>query len=291
MKLIVGLLSLIMLAGCAGDHDVMRSTPRNLGDEVQQELTRRYDDVRFDCGHPTKPAFLCSGIIIRGTTYSEAYHSWDPSPASEESGGVSFSYLRQDANFYVRYNNGYIFTSYDHAVDKLKPAVLCGFPIDGNTNSRPEAGCGQFRNDLRSAPCQSLGVNTAAAWLANFDLVTLSGVCGFDLKQSLGAEATTAFDAMLKAKVVLAPPLDNNYVLNELRLQVWPKGVGAQLPIEAFFYIFGSEKGRKDAQSDQLDFKAVTGISVPVIIVKPSRMADGRASFLYLASDQAVVLP
>lgn len=36
------------------------------------DLTKRYYNTPADCGSSSEPAFLCSGVIIRGTAYSSS---------------------------------------------------------------------------------------------------------------------------------------------------------------------------------------------------------------------------
>jgi len=99
-----GLLALagsVMLFACGTQPERAPTTARvpARGAEVAAELTAQYNDKRADCGAVNRPAFLCSGILFRGTVPSDAYHSWNPSPISQTRGGVSFSYLRADAKF------------------------------------------------------------------------------------------------------------------------------------------------------------------------------------------------
>ncbi|MEB0041095.1 hypothetical protein [Pseudomonas sp. MH10] len=75
------------------------------------ELTSRYHDTRENCGKDSMPAFLCTGIDLRGTQASTQYDSWNPSPTAVKVGGVSFSYLRSDYKMMrlaYNYTNGFI---------------------------------------------------------------------------------------------------------------------------------------------------------------------------------------
>ncbi|WP_434086437.1 hypothetical protein [Photorhabdus laumondii] len=90
-------------------------------------------------GDTQSPAFLCSGVILRGTIHSNDYKFWQPSPSSIKSGGVSFSYLRKDAKFKrlaYGYKNGFIiFPEHIAPEDRVDFSVLCAFPIDGYTRN------------------------------------------------------------------------------------------------------------------------------------------------------------
>ncbi|KNH40456.1 halovibrin HvnA, partial [Pseudomonas lini] len=82
------------------------------GAAVAANLTTQYNDTRPDCGKPSMPAFLCRGVTMRSTVASNDYSSWNPSPHSQTSGGVSFSYLSKDAKFtglVFGQKNGFIF--------------------------------------------------------------------------------------------------------------------------------------------------------------------------------------
>ncbi|WP_139375551.1 hypothetical protein [Serratia marcescens] len=67
---------------------------------MAEMLTNNYKKTVSSCGDLEEPAYLCSGVMFKGTNPSERYNSWDPSPASVKSGGVFFSYLRK----YVAFN-------------------------------------------------------------------------------------------------------------------------------------------------------------------------------------------
>lgn len=87
--------------------------------DVAAELTAQYRDTRADCGNSNSPAYLCSGVLFRGTRASTAYHSWNPSPGSQQRGGVSLSYLRVDSKFNrlaYGYTNGLISSPFSSSV-------------------------------------------------------------------------------------------------------------------------------------------------------------------------------
>ena len=61
------------------------------GNDVVARLNQLYNDTRQDCGGPSKPAFLCSGVLFRATWPSTDYMFYSISPKSQKSGGVSAS--------------------------------------------------------------------------------------------------------------------------------------------------------------------------------------------------------
>ncbi|WP_141562181.1 hypothetical protein [Pseudomonas sp. ICMP 561] len=267
----------------------------NTGDVVQRQLTERYNDTRANCGLPSHPAFLCSGVIIRATAYSPNYHVWDNSINSHQKGSVSFSYLRRDSQFRSTSGangNGYIFLPPFYANGKLTPELLCSFPLNGATDYRDDRGCGVSPDAPLSAPCQSLGITTARGWYENFMIIS-ANICGFATRNVLGAGATTAFIATLEARQLVLSSMPYYFGQNnEVVLAIWPNGQGNNLPLQAFFYEAGqSGTGRMDAQNNQLDFKNTTGLSVPVIAITMPESNEDNVAFNYLPADQVVALP
>lgn len=264
------------------------------GESVERHLAERYNDTRANCGAVSQPAFLCNGVIFRGTAFSNSYHSWDNSLLSHQKGAVSFSYLRKDSRYNklaYGYVNGYIFLPVFYANGKLTPQVLCAFPIDAATNNRTGTGCGDYPGVAGSGPCQSQNIYNASAWIAHYTAGNNSHThqCGFDVRDALDAGATTAFTATLQAMLLIG--IESFHTQNELRLAVWPDGQGHNLPLEAFFYLNDSARGRTNAQNDQRDFKQTTGLGAPVISLWLPKVAGGDATFKYLASDQVITLP
>lgn len=256
---------------------------------IAEVLQARYADTRPDCGGPTLPAYLCSGIVLRGTKTSSAYHSWDPSPSAVETGAVSFSFLRKDSEFgafAVGYQNGFIFAPYLSTEGKVKPAVLCAFPIDASTYRRDQRGCGSYETyPVKSAPCQKQGIRKAEGWRSSFTRVAGANgkftQCGFDVT---GEDSAGAFLESIKA-MKYAPSFVGANPENELRIETWKSGIPDKLPIEAFFY---SGDALASARHDQRDFYDQTGIVVPIVrITLPSSPAADTV-FAYRAQDQAV---
>jgi hypothetical protein len=246
------------------------------------DLTARYYDTKRDCGSSTRPAFLCSGVLIRGTRYSTAYHSWDPSPTSLKDGGISFSYLRKDSKFdklAFGYNNGVIFYPiFGAPKGKMDPEYICAFPLDGG--------------DPYTQPCQSWGVLTGAEWYTGFTNGAFKGsgflACGFTVDDHKNPKGGTAngFSAVIDAMKLLGQKSFTDQ--NEIRANTWTAGQGKVLPIEAFFYI---KDGLPNARNDQIDFQRTTGLWVPVIrLTLPATMND-EAKFNYIDADQAMPPP
>ncbi|MBD8708163.1 hypothetical protein IFT47_16130 [Pseudomonas sp. CFBP 13711] len=277
-------------------HVAHRATiQQDSGEDVVRHLTNRYADTAANCGTPSQPAFLCNGVMIRGTSNSPgAYHVWDNSPASITRGGVSASYLRSDANFRKLawgYNNGYILTAYLFAEGKLHPEVLCLFPVDAGTGSRTDRGCGEHPGTVGSRPCHLQNVTTAAQWWTHYTSQPGNlhyAQCGFDVSDDRNDNAGPAFVAGLEAMSLMGSQafVENN----ELVLAVWDSGLGKTLPLEAFFYLAGSA-GLPVAQHNQSDLINTDGVWIPVIKITLPTTAAGKVTFSYSADEQTPVRP
>ena len=282
----------VLLTACASHEGVKKPYAagayqhlNRLGEETAVALTERYNNSVSACRpHNPSAAFECSGVIIRGTSPSTQYHAWNPNPSGT---GVSFSYLRKDSkftNFYL-YKNGFIFYPRLLAPEgKVSVSILCFFPRDGATNIREDQGCGQSPNLPTSRECQVQGINTAERWVEHYNQYgSYQDMCGFNVREALGENATIAFTEGLKAQRLVFDPQLGNY--NELRLAKWDQDIGDVLPLQAFFYLDSS--GKAGAQYDQQDFLNVTGILVPIILITlPATEADP-ATFRFIPEDQA----
>lgn len=134
---------------------------------VAYDLNTNYNKIVENCGSATRPAFLCSGNLIRFTSTSRNYHTWDPSPTSIQTGGVSFTYIRQDINVNVIFRDktsGIIdYPSMLKPYWKGRAEVICIFPTDGWTSNGREGGCGASVNFPDSKSCQEQGIETVDA--------------------------------------------------------------------------------------------------------------------------------
>ncbi|MFQ6287580.1 N-acyl homoserine lactonase [Yersinia enterocolitica] len=254
------------------------------------DLTKQYHNSSSNCGSANKPAFLCSGIMLRGTVPSNLYHSWDPSPASVTSGGVSFSYLRKDAKFNrlaYGYKNGFIIYPHNNTpTNLLKIEVLCSFPLDGDTINRSAKGCGaNTAYPASSKACQSMGIRTAGAWSNHYKSVSNNPrqhQCAFDVRSSVSGNADY-FSASIKARAYIAS--ESFKEQNEIRLATWSQGIASKLPIQAFFYV---NNGLSNAQFDQRDYYNQTGLFIPIIKLTLPTNSSADAKFNFYKSDQVV---
>ena len=294
------LVLLLSLVGCKSDEQIssappeheygVASTPSSVtqnGAQVVADLTARYNDVRPNCGSVSTPAFLCRGIVLRSTVPSKDYKAWNPSPHSQSSGGVSFSYLSKDAKFtglVFGQKNGFIFFPVlSRPVDKRQIEVLCAYPLDGATQLRMAPGCGAHPySPDRSRRCQTIGITTAEGWLDNRRAYTWN-MCSFDVRDSMNNLAADSFYQTIRTHQ-LGGFFAGRHDYIELVLATWPQNIPRELPIQAFFYLEGGLAG---AQFDQNDFYNSTGgMIIPIIkIILPTSPA-GDAGFRYFPADQ-----
>ncbi|MEX6662739.1 halovibrin HvnA [Pseudomonas sp. W2-17] len=285
-----------LILGCTNNPDISsgsRQVNAVDGNAVAASIQLAYQDTRHDCGNASKPAFLCAGVLFRGTSTSGAHHAWNPAPGKT---GVSFSYVRKDANFdhlAVGTDNGFIFYPILSAPSgKDHMYVLCSFPIDGYTWIRAQPGCGESsRYPGVSGRCQSQGISTADQWKAHFDKgpsgadreLIYGYVCAFDVSTEMNALGAESFYQSLRAMHLLPAELKHRY--NELIVQAWAQDIPAKLPIQAFFYT--SVSGLVSAKHNQWDFFNNTGgIFVPIIHMTLPAVVTGDATFTYNPADQ-----
>ncbi|CAI1917298.1 N-acyl homoserine lactonase [Serratia marcescens] len=267
---------------------------KGAGDNIAKILTAQYNNTTKDCGNEASPAFLCSGIMLRGTTHSTDYKFWQPSPLSIKNGGVSFSYLRKDAKFKrlaYGYKNGFIIHPSVQIPDgRVDFPVLCAFPVDSYTNERSEHGCGENvrRGGGKGKPCDEQGVTTADDWIKNYRKEGGQDFyqCGYNVTLNTDKPAVNFFQ-MLESikKIPHAPNIPPKQ--NEIRISTWSETEPSKLPIEALFY--SENSGLADAQKDQRDYERATGHFIPIVKILLPRTLNENALFKYNPKDQVVL--
>ncbi len=265
------------------------SSSAQTGRQVASDLTARYNDLRRNCGSESMPSFLCTGIVLRSTvpSFTNAYSTWNPSPHSQTSGGVSFTYLRKDMKFkslVFGQTSGFIFYPVlSRPVGSRQIQILCAYPRDGATQLREKPGCGAHPySPDRSRRCQTIGITTAEQWVANINSGKWN-ICPFDVQDSMNNLAADSFYQTIRAHN-LKNYFAGAYDYSELILANWPQNIPEELPIEAFYYLPGGLAG---AQHDQKDFFNKTGGKVvPIIKLTLPATTDADAAFTYSAADQ-----
>ncbi|MET0847829.1 MAG: halovibrin HvnC [Pseudomonas sp.] len=289
MKLLMTAL-FCLIAGCSSQikrpSDVQVQQTALDGYATAAKLQALFNDTRADCGGPSRPAFLCSGIMGRATVKSTAYKVWNPSPSSVTRGGVSWSWVRRDSSFRTfYYNNGYfVYPIFDSPSDKIDIDVFCMFPMNAGTVGRSENGCGAMTSQpLTSRPCHLSGITTAQQWLNNYR--TNNAQCGFNVREtSAGDHSASAYIEGVRAMALLGATSFQGW--NEVVSGIWPQNIHRAVPLWTFFY---TGSGLPDAQYNQLDFyNASGGIVAPIIRVTMPTVQGGNASFQFFSGEQVV---
>lgn len=268
------------------------------GEKIATDLQERYDDSQIDCGGPSRPVVLCSGILFRATVYSPDYHAWNPNPNNPK-GTVSFSWLRHDAQFHSlflgRYTHGFVLIPlfYADRAARLDPyhkmEVVCVYPIDAQTDRRDRNGCGAHVSyPDTSAPCFEIGVDSAADYVEHYRAEPpYAYSCSIPV--AIGDANTSAnFTMFIDTIRGLGDTSFNQW--NELLIRQWPQDIHTTIPLEAFFYQSGTS-GRDSARLDQADFREASGKWLPIIRFDMPESIDARATFHYEPSDQNPDIP
>lgn len=264
----------------------------NLGEDTLAALQANYANTTQACNGA--PAFVCSGILLRTTRPSAAYHTWHHSPNSREKGGVAFSYLRADAPVEAlaeAASSGFILLPRRQAPQGSSAyRVLCAYPTDGDSWTRDAGGCGDNRQTEGVEQfCHEHGIDSAEGWVARYESTPgpehqrYFAQCAFDVSRSRAAQAAPAFYQSLRAMSLMP---ERPFAWNEVIVGAWDEATSANLPIQAFFHVTG-RGGLNNARFDQRDWHATTGKWLPVIEIS---LPDGErpASFSYRSEDQAV---
>lgn len=138
------------------------------------------------------------------------------------------------------------------------------------------------RNVGDQSTCATMGAQTLPGWLAFTSRLTNR------LQQcSLSTLDAAQFAVSLKARES-AVPTSVYSTWNELLIKVWPAGIPARLPLEAFYY--QNAAGLAEAKIYQTKYVAKTGgLWLPVIKLDPAKFNGN--PFSYSATDQAVQQP
>jgi len=240
------------------------------GDDIAKRLQARYKSVKkcYSRGQ-AKPAYQCSGIMIRGVGGGVP---WDMKALNQQKDSFSLAYLRSDQKFssVAGYNSGFIIYPHLKAPKKKNTyKVYCSFPFNAATDARTGHGCGKFPNDPNSNHCNRLKIKSFNAWKtyfhANMQSVA-SSHCAFDISRR--KTAAKYFDLTLQANRYIQKHLPN-YALkhNELKMHAWNVKNVNKIPIETFFYVLDTP-GKDVAEKFQDEFYARGGGEVPIVGIR-----------------------
>lgn len=278
-------------------------THDQIGAQVVFDMWAYYTKVVSDCGTPKRPAFLCSGLPVRGTVSSDEYLFWNYGPASQQA--TAFSWLRKDAKFRQLasdHRHGYvIWPMFETPKNYLQLEVLCAAPLDMGSHARDDYGCGDAINTPQvERSCQAQGITTASAWLNDYLVNQKSHYrqCAFDVRPANEPASANIFMQFIKTHGFPEVEYEHydvrGFSNNEIRIQSWPQSKGQRVPILAIFYISKdpvsgapSEVGKDAAQKDQMALYKHSGHYVPIIRMTLPRTNAEDASFFYAPADQA----
>lgn len=264
--------------------------------DIASDLTKRYNDDRMKCekNGKTKPAFQCSGLLIRGVrNNSQLKYAWSIKESGKERNAFSMAFLRKDTRFtrFPRdYDSGFII--YPHLKtpkNKNEYKVFCAFPVDAHSDGRSgEHGCGHSRDDptQKSGHCNDKGIKTYNKWVSSYHSIMGSSnknfvtrQCGFDMTTKTAA---ADFATVIKANTYLRKHSKTYaYRNNELVVHSWNEKKPKNLPIEAFFYIRGVSGAYEKAVKYQDQFRQACGETVPIVGIRLPTKADANISIKY----------
>ncbi|URL57285.1 hypothetical protein IM816_11610 [Luteibacter flocculans] len=310
LKWLLLLASLTLTTWDAASHAMPSPQSKDYsGQAVAENLQRRFRDKSYYCGVAAnghkRPAFLCSGILMRSTHYSPEYDSWLPNPATAPP-GVSFSWLRQDSNFPENFPSGngfvvYPWLAYPKGKGYVQLMVRCIYPRDAWTD-KPD------RCQTHQTICQDQGIYSDGQWVKK-GFKDDKNQCAFGVEDSRQRDTAEAWMQVVDVRRDL-----NIFARNEVIIAAWPQDVGEKMPVEAFFYrtnCFYTDDDcgaklpvaeqmspkkaetyrRAAAMNDQSRFLTKTGRWVPVILWTPATESTKPAKFTYRKEDQAVPEP
>ncbi|HEY0335152.1 MAG TPA: DUF2599 domain-containing protein [Stenotrophomonas sp.] len=260
------------------------------GEGVLRQLTDLYSNTAQDCGSPTRPAFLCSGLVLSPTAPPLVSPFYGISAPNQAKGGVSVSYLRKDAKFASLAKGaktGFIFNpALSNPGDHQGFNVLCAFPIAGATDRRGSSGCGDASQTAAvEQSCDQVGVMTSAQWLAHYRTTGKAGAaqCSFNLRIG-SADTARAFNQNLQAIRELGTEALGN--ANEMIVSPWRIDPARSPSVLALFYTDAS--GLNASRLSQVQWYQASRWFLPIVGVRLPQHLNQDASFSYDAHQQAI---
>lgn len=240
-----------------------------IGYQMAAQLNDRYTNTSPTC-QKDKTAYYCNGVLLRGTQASTAFHMWNPSPTSVANNGVSFTYLRVDANLKKPvYKQGFIVRE-SSAPAATPLTVMCAYPFDGATSRPVEDTC-----RIRGEMCDVLGITSVSAWASRYAASPRTS-CAFNIDPE-----------QFQLNIDVRPSVPNGDGWNEVMVRTWPQDIPLQIPLEVFYYSLTghyNSNGLLQAQFGQRDYFQTTGRFLPVVKLN-LEAPDGRV-FSYIPDDQ-----
>ncbi|EIK95337.1 hypothetical protein PMM47T1_17620 [Pseudomonas sp. M47T1] len=292
------------LLACALTLPLAFAAHADLGSDTAKAMQASYDATPQNCDG--RPAYGCSGTLLRVTKPSDKYFTWNNNPKAVEKGGISFSYMRADAPITAlaeSARSGYTLAPVlQRPAGTMKYRPLCAYPTDGDTWTRDKAGCGDnsLTPAIKENRCDKLGIHTAEQWVSHYRNSPqpfapdawqgnkdqrFIAQCGFDVRDKVEMPGAENFYQALRVMQLMN---DRPFAWNEIIVAAWDESRFKELPIQSFFYIKGNAGGREDAQHVQRQWHQQTGKFIPVIQIQLPD-AGSKARFDYHRDDQAII--
>lgn len=222
-----------------------------VGYQVAARLNARSLEKIRECRGGTA-AFNCTGVLIRSTDVSAAFHSWNPSPQSVIGNGVSYTYITDGALISKTYKPQGFITRESFAPTGKPLTVRCLYPFDAGTGGSADI-C-----RTHGGQCEELGIDTREKWIAGY-ASRPTRTCAFNTDAKPFELATT-----------VRPDATDPLGWNELIMAPWSEDEPQKLPLEAFTIITPSHiagDGVAGARFIQRDYFQVTGRFIPIVRV------------------------
>ena len=240
------------------------------GYDVARELNARFNDYRTVRCDSDKPAYFCSGIVIRGISYEDCCF-WNNRERDDGYVGVSFSYLRRDMGVRaLARDQGFIFRPADTwgKGNILPLSMLCSFAFDAFTGpQRGSTGCGAHVSyPVDGVPCAEQGIDTVGAFAQHYASIK-SPQGRFQHQCSFGVDWRSFHLSLLaRQSGYLEPSRYNKY--SEQVIGRWPNDMPDRLPLEALFYIpdgLNPKDSLAHVRQMQRNYHTATGVVLPIV--------------------------
>lgn len=270
---------------------------RDAGPSAAQWFNDLYGNTRKNCGDASRPAYLCSGVLLRATAPTTAFQFFSISPLSQAVGGVSVSYLRKDAkfgSFYAGRSSGFVLDNHGFDARSVQRPLQarCFFPVDGASFRRKDGGCGDYELTAAvEASCDRMGVFTAEQWLELYlsDSQYAQGAqCGFDMKASNAIRAKHFYEGIRAEGMLhgISVFVANDSQANELVVLPWNASDPSSIPVAASYYT--DTTGLPGARLIQIQWYQATGKVLPAVRLDMPAKAEDDARFGYEWQEQAI---
>ncbi|MCE4059190.1 hypothetical protein LXM60_03090 [Pandoraea sputorum] len=247
------------------------------GTDVAKIINSRYNDTRDKCAID-KPAFFCSGLIVRPLDGATTANFWAPTAGEAASQSMTFTFLRRDIEINaLAYSAGFILSDTLTAAGQGKTMnVRCAYPLDQTITGNPgDHGCNLAGGDTGAADpnsCDTEGVTDVAAWLTHF--ATYGWQC------SLSTTVASKFYMALQAHRAYADPKRAPSML----IAPWLTDTPRSIPIQAIYFDISNGGQLAQAQRYQMAYYQATREWLPIL--RMSFDDAKRASFGFASDDQ-----